>query len=103
MVARANQMKLSQRPCTRRKLVKQSGVRIPSVQQQGWDMDLEKLGNVDSGHWKLLESHFQYLQPINDLSVDHMLRIRTFTIKQLLNKNSHDLLIAAIGMGSQSA
>ena len=49
---RANQMKPSQRPCTRRKLIKQSGVRIPLVQQQGWDMDV---GKVHRGHWNLLD------------------------------------------------
>ena len=37
VVAWANQMEPSQRPCTKRKLVKQSGVRIPLVQQQGWE------------------------------------------------------------------
>ena len=98
VVAWANQMEPSQRPCTRRKLVKQSGVRIPLVQQRGWDMDL---GNVHSAHRNLLESHFQYLQPINDLTVDHMLLVHTCTIKQLLNKNPHYFFIAVIGMGSQ--
>ena len=83
---RANQMKPSQRPCTRRKLVKWSGVRIPLAQQQGWEMDL---GNVHSGHWNLLESHFQYLQSINDLTVDHMLLVHTCSILQLLNKDPH--------------
>ena len=59
------------------------------------------LGNVHSAHRNLLESHFQYLQPINDLTVDHMLLVHTCTIKQLLKKNPHNLFIAAIGMGSQ--
>ena len=60
------------------------------------------LGNVHSAHRNLLESHFQYLQPINDLTVDHMLLVHTCTIEQLLNKkNPHNLFIAAIGMGSQ--
>ena len=60
------------------------------------------LGN--SGHWNLLESHNSSIySPKNDLSVDHMLLIRTFTIKQLLNRKPHYLFIAAIGMGSQSA
>ena len=75
VVAWANQMEPSQRPCTRRKPVKQSGVRIPLVQQQGWDMDI---GKVHSGHWNLLDRHFQNLTPINDHTVDHMLLVPSY-------------------------